>query len=269
MKEIINFSKIIWNDIINFQWTGWNISYKEDNFLYIKSSWHKIEDIHLKNALSKVDIKWFKLELSEIPQLSEEKLTEIIEKNNKSQLKSSIETWLHLLFDSKYVIHTHNVYINVLLCMEWSEKVILDLFWETINLVDYYSPWLWLFTELNSDKKYSNVVLLKNHWIILHWNESFDDLYNKLSSIECIIKDYLKLDKFEKLDNINKIKKHIFPDSIIIDDIDNYSVHKYIEKQIIKQWWKPSYLSKSDVDYIKNMNMEKYRKNLFDKKYKW
>ena len=107
---------------------------------------------------------------------------------------------------------------------------------------------------------------LIQYWIILHWNISFDDLYKKLNEIEVIIKQYLKLDDFRIQDNIEFIDKHIFPDTIVINDIEVYSSHYFIVNEILRNWGIINYLTNNEVNYIKNMNSEKYRKELFNKK---
>ena len=264
MKEIKNFSKKYWGDISNFQATGWNISFKEDWFLYIKSSWYKILDIFFKQTLSKININWFFNDLKKENNISEDKMSELIENNNQSKLKSSIETWFHLLLDSKYVIHSHNIYINILLCMEWWEQILKSLFWNSIDIIDYKSPWLWLFNNISSKKNLNSIILLKNHWVISHWNTSFIELYNKINAIELVLKKELWLDDFIKLNNKKVIRKHIFPDSIVIDDLDIYSSHIFIKRQIKKIWWIIKYLSKEEVAHIRNMKTEKYRKRIFN-----
>lgn len=266
MKEINNFSKEFWNDIINFQWTGWNISFKEDWYLYIKSSWYRISDIYTKWSLSKINISWFFDDLENEDDKTEDIITKLIEDNNLSKLKASIETGFHLSIDSKYIIHTHNIYINVLLCMDWWERILNTLFWDTIDIIDYKSPWLGLFNNLSAKKNLNSIILLKNHWIISHWNTSFIDLYKKINNIESIIRKKIKLDIFKVENNTWNIDNHIFPDTIVINDKDVNSAHKYIKKQIKKIWWTIKYLSDDEVDYIKNMKTEKYRKRIFNKK---
>jgi len=269
MDEIKKFSQNIWSDLINFQATWWNISLKKDWILYIKSSWYKIIDIYKNNSLSKIDINGFFFHIKYEKKILEENLVEIIKKNNKSKLKSSIETWFHLLLNSKYVIHTHNIYINVLLCMEWVEVILKNLFWEEITIIDYVSPWVWLFKAIKNKKNIQKIIFLKNHWIILHWNNSFIDLYNKLNKVELKIRKYLKLNNFQLSREISNITKHIFPDSVVINDIEIYSSYCFIINEILRLWWNVKYLSEKDVNYIKNMTMEKYRKNLFNKKSAW
>lgn len=262
---MLNFSKWVWLDIVNFQWAWWNISYKEDGILYIKASWYKIDDIHKQNAISKIDIGWFFIDLEKETNLSEENLNKIIKSNNLSELKPSIETGFHLLLDSKYVIHTHNVYINTILCSNESEEILSTLFWNTIDILDYKSPWLWLFEEMKTRREYSEVIFLKNHWIIIHWNTWFDDLYEKINKIEQKIVSYLKLEKFVHEKEYKIVEKHLFPDTVVLEDLEVYSAHKYIENQIIKIGKQVKPLHIGDVAYIRNMSSEKYRKNILKK----
>lgn len=262
-EEIRNFSKDIWWDKVNFQWSWWNISYKENWKLFIKSSWYKINDIYLKNTLSEINIENFNRDIENEKILNEFKLSKIIERNNKSKFKSSIETGFHLLLKSKYIIHTHNVYVNVLLCMKDADILINKIFSNDIDLIWYYSPWYWLFKEIKKQKNHKKIIFLKNHGIILHGSNSFDELYKLLFSIEQKIKTYLWLKDYIDTWNSLKIEKHIFPDSIMFPDNNEiYSAHIYIESAIKNIWQKVNYLEKEKIEFIKNMDCEKYRKNL-------
>lgn len=263
MKEIKEFSKKIWDDQVNFQATWWNISMKVWSHMCIKSSWYKIKDIFEKNAISFIDIDSFKKNMIDLELKEEDDLSSLIEKNNLSPLVASIETGFHVLLDT-YVIHSHNAYINVLMCMKGSDEIVYKLFGETVDMVDYFSPGLWLFQHLLHKDGYKKVIFLKNHWVIVHGNTGFDELYETLNRVVEKIKNYFCLSDFSVSDTIKRIDAHIFPDSIIIqNDIEIYSVHHYIKKSIDTIGGKIKYLNIDDINYIINMKSETYRKQIY------
>lgn len=270
MKEIKDFSKKIWNDIINFQWSGWNISIKDSNYLYIKSSWYSILDIYEKDALSKIGIKSFYNDLKNFKSIQEDELNQIIQKNNYSNKKSSIETWFHIAIKSKYVVHVHNIYLNVLLCSKKGIEILEKLFWNDFTYIKYLSPWLKLFQEIKNTKNIKNVIFLANHWLICHSNNSFDEIYGKIQSIQNCIKEYLELKDFSIVNNLDKLSNYLFPDIILMQE-DNliHSTQIYIENEIQRLDLQLNYMKKEDVEYIKNMSSEKYRKSLFNKSFIW
>ena len=185
------------------------------------------------------------------------------EKNNLSDKKTSLETGFHLLL-WKYVIHSHNVYINIFTCSKEWEKIINNLFWEDVQFIKYFSPWLSLFNEIKKYKKHKKVIFLKNHWIIVHSDNSFDEAYEILNEIENKLMLKFNIDKFYLENNIKKISKFLFPDVVVLNnDIENYSAHLFIENQINKLWLTPDYLKKEDVNYLNNMKQEQYRKKLY------
>ena len=267
MKKIINFAKKYWKDFINFQSTWWNISVKEDGFIYIKSSWYKVYDIYEKNSFSKISICWFNNDISKCHTLQEDILSKIIESNNTSEKKASIETWFHMLIKSKYVVHTHNLYINILLCSKKWQQIFKELFVDEFDYIWYFSPWLALFEELDKINNHKNIIFLKNHWIISHSDISFEDAYNNLSKIENTIRDYLKLKNFDNnTKNLDKVDNYLFPDIIVLEnDKDIASVHQYTTDEIVRLNLEVDYLNIEEVEYIRNMKQEKYRKNLINK----
>lgn len=270
MKEIKEFSVKYWKDIINFQSTWWNISVKNWNYLYIKSSGYSISDIHTKDSISIIDIDWCSKELFNNNILSDDDLNNIIEKNNRSDKKSSIETGFHLIIKSKYVIHTHNIYINVLLCSENWEKILWKLFWDSFDIIWFFSPWLWLYKEFNNKSNYKKIIFLKNHGVVIHSDVSFDDTYIILNEIEKTIFDYLKLEKFDFKTKVKTISKYLFPDIIALgDDLEVKYAHNYIENSIKINSLVPSYIDEFYINYIKNMKQEKYRKSLINNNKIW
>lgn len=264
MKEIIRYFKNT-NYHINFQWTWWNLSFKKDNILYIKPSWYKILDLKNISDFSKIDINNFNLNLLKHNQINPERLDASIKNSNISNLKPSIETGFHLLLD-KYVVHTHNIYFNFFLCMEDWETILKSILWDIFTFIKYVPPGYFLYDSVKKSSK-KELILLENHWLIIHSNNWFKYIFDKINFLEKEILKRYKFDKFILSKKTKLIRKHIFPDSIVLDDIEVYSAHNYIKKQIKNIWWKIRYLQKEDIEYIKNMSSEKFRKDLYFKKY--
>ena len=53
---------------------------------------------------------------------------EILNNTENKEIKASIETSMHILIDKKYVIHTHNILINIFACSKFPESFFKDIF---------------------------------------------------------------------------------------------------------------------------------------------
>ena len=100
-NEIINFCKSIGFNFDLVQASGGNISWKSRGSLWVKASGKKICDANKNNFFVEIDIKKFKAQL-----IKKEFYDESISLPN-SKLRPSIETFLHLIIEKKFVLHIH------------------------------------------------------------------------------------------------------------------------------------------------------------------
>jgi len=132
-KEILNLIKIS-RKIGNFpdyvQGGGGNTSVKITNSLMaIKASGYFLKNISLKTGISFVNFKKIKSFINKKKNTSEEDLTSAINNQqlnikNFRYLKPSIETGFHAIYPKKFIIHSHIVYANILLCSTQGQKIL-------------------------------------------------------------------------------------------------------------------------------------------------
>ena len=118
-----------------------------------------------------------------------------------SQGRPSVETPLHNLFDTIYVIHTHPVLVNGMTCAKNGEAVCKKLFPQALWM-GYIDPGITLYQAVRDEvakyqscfNKQPEVVFLKNHGVFVAGNtpekiaELYDDIFVKLE------KEYIQAD---------------------------------------------------------------------------
>lgn len=277
IESLINISHQIGANISYIQGGGGNTSVKiNDNLMAIKSSGTNLIDMSKQKGQTLVDFKKI-TELLKEPSIKEDDFSKKINSfsYDKSQ-RPSIETGFHSLL-GKFVIHTHSVFINVLLCSKEGKLLVKDLFPKSI-WVDYFSPGknltLAIKKELEKEKKKFSediVVFLQNHGLIVSSGSGPKSL--KLhKKVNQEVRSYYNLSDFKIINSFDEQNKAIFPDQIVYLDGTNedlsksaketLSAYSYIIKEIKKLKLTPNYLTKGDIRKIKSMESEKYRKSL-------
>jgi len=163
---------------------GGNTSYKDEKHLWIKASGINLGDI-TENGFCVMDRK----KLAEIPnqkfsadsdkreeEVKNALLTSRVDPD--SGLRPSVETSLHNLFETSFVVHTHSTLVNGLMCSNNVAEKTLEIFGEEVLYVPYTDPGYILFmvvdAEIRKYKKKFNiepkVVLLQNHGIFVAAN---------------------------------------------------------------------------------------------------
>jgi rhamnose utilization protein RhaD (predicted bifunctional aldolase and dehydrogenase) len=289
MKNCISNLVFISNKIGNYpqfvQGGGGNLSVKiNEELMAIKASGFLLKDVSENNGLSFVNysnIKKFINDNHEYEnELSENEFDDLFQKSKLKMsefpdLKPSIETGFHSILPQKYIIHTHSVFVNILCCSKEGEGIVKKLF-PSACWVNYGNPGkgitFEIFKEIN--KNSSNIIFMKNHGIIVCSNDHLDALMLHKFVNDKII-DYLNIkDDFKILDQDAKHSSNeiIFPDQIVYltsDNLKNSIAGKetifainYILKKIKELNYNPNFIDEKDVEYIKNMESEKYRKSL-------
>ena len=171
LDNLINMSHEIGNEIAYVQGGGGNTSVKLDTMkMAIKASGIALKDMSAEQGFSVVDYqKVNKYHCS--PDSSEDRYSESITNFAiDSSAKPSIETGFHALL-GEYVIHSHSVFLNVLLCAKEGKDLILEHFPESI-WVDYFTPGkdltLAIKNSLNGrEDSFEGLIFLENHGIIV------------------------------------------------------------------------------------------------------
>ena len=310
LASFIKLSKYFGDQIEFIQGAGGNSSFKQDDHnMVIKASGTSLKNISLGRGYVSLNYTRVKDFLSSHqgplpPQnLMDDKLNCIVDQSmssheQKQKLKASIETGMHTIL-KKYVIHTHPIYVNVLLCMEDGNQIIQDLFSNIKHeIIDYFPPGFYLakaiqkaLAKYESLSAVPSVIFLKNHGLIVH-----DDEISKVKEITCYVNtrvaDYLKAKevyvKFSQpkkdqdfLKFIGTSESNLFPDTVVFKKflhqdlidvpltkqesiVETFSVAKYIVDIILKMGKKITRLNSEEAQYILNLSREKHRQKIIE-----
>ena len=288
VKNLVNISRRIGSYSEFVQGGGGNTSVKiDDNLMAIKASGYFLKNMTEDDGFAFVNYRDINdhIKKGAILNNTEDELSSFIkEKTSKvdgyPMLRPSIETGFHALLPYKYIIHTHSVYSNILCCSYEGKGIVQKLFSDG-SWVEYANPGKNITIEISTATKgkESNVIFMQNHGIIVCANNANNaqklhrSVNNKIINYFDINSDY-KL-KHISLD-INKVKeKVIFPDQVIyllsedlrrsIAGFETLYAYDYIIKKISDLGLTPNFISQKDIDYIENMESEKYRKSLIKK----
>ena len=209
MKSFINYSEKIGKNFLLCQGPGGNTSIKTEKKILIKKSGSLLSHSSKKNIFKEVG-------LTNITRHYKDSNI----KTNKFDKDLSIEAPLHVMLNSKYVLHYHSIASIIVSSIFKKKKINSILFRNNILPIDYIRPGIELAEEvikLNS-KHYFKSFFLHNHGIIIEGN-NIKTLYNKIFYIENIFSkliDYqkLKLSSKEiiKLNQVNKKVKNPNPE---------------------------------------------------------
>ena len=267
---------------------GGNTSVKiNDNLMAIKASGYLLKDMSENDGFSFVNYLDIKnhIKSNKISGDTEDDFSAFIkEKTSKIEgypnLKPSIETGFHALLPQKYIIHTHSVYANIICCSKDGEDTAQKLFPSSI-WVKYANPGKDItiaIANVTKDKP-SNIIFMQNHGIII-CAKSSGEAYNLHKSVNNKIINHFNIGidfELEKIDlDIEEVKeKVIFPDQVVYllsenlrnsaSGLETLYAYNYIIKKIKNLGLTPNFISKKDINYIENMESEKYRTSLIRK----
>lgn len=278
LDNLIRMSHEIGDKIAYVQGGGGNTSVKLDaEKMAIKASGISLKDMSIEQGFSIVNYqKVNKYHCS--PDSSEDRYSKSIASfaiNNNA--KPSIETGFHALL-GKYVIHSHSVFLNVLLCAKEGKDLMLEYFPESI-WVDYCTPGKDLTLAIKKSLKgredpFEGLIFLESHGVIVSSRTSRRclEIHNECNSK---VKTLHNLKDFDILNEVNfaKPKNFLFPDQVIYmssdqlkaktkASVETISTAEYLHSSMSDQMLTPRYLSQENVDILNNMQSEKYRKRL-------
>ena len=224
------------------QGAGGNMSYKFDDKIIITSSGYTMSDVSMLNGYSVCDLECVPI--------------------NKNQKKPSMEINLHTKIKESVVLHTHPIYLNTILCSQDSEEI-MKVILEDYDYIPYVSPGKDLANRFfKSDNK---IVLLENHGLIC-CGDSFKNVLDNSLKINKLCKDWLIRNtkiftNYSTKFKTNNNRKFLFPDAVVLTE-ENNSINDYmlhIQKEV---GLKPNYLNKDEIMKLRNMEEEKYRRDL-------
>lgn len=173
LNELMQISKYVGSKIPLWnQGFGGNISVKDGDALYIKSTGKRLQDLSQKSDLAYVNWR----QLSKVTDtLSENDYKELIytcSVQNEGWGRPSMETGLHSLSTKKWVIHFHSVPMVLLseLYVQDKKNEIEENFKSHGLIVDFIpkkKPGLSLMGEFSSINPLSDVILIQSHGVVL------------------------------------------------------------------------------------------------------
>jgi putative hydrolase of the HAD superfamily len=178
--ELVSLSKLFGQSITNIQGPGGNISVKQDDILFIKSSGSILGNMSYDTGYCMVDNK----KCIQMVELNVDKIKSAKVFGYKTP---SMETYFHS-FMKKYCIHLHFTLSNVVFCKEIPDELIgFDI---PYKIIDYFTPGLELAHQIY--KKYDNscdIYFLRNHGVII----TSDNMDQVISYYEYIFEHFNSL----------------------------------------------------------------------------
>jgi len=256
------------------QGNGGNFSVKDDVKMLIKGSGTRFGDAKIEDLIE-IDLQIFRDEFRKETELDathiehEHAMNELMRKFSSDNGRASMEAAMHA-FLPRYVLHTHLVTSNVILCMTNGEDVLKEVFSDVpYTLVEYATPGFEL-GALIMKKPPEKITFLQNHGIIV-CGDSLKELKNIFELVIKRCTNYLKINitdysPFTGAEDAGKFNGALFPDAAVYEKNpespnakETMSVQTYLEDAIKKLGRSPQYISKEKVKYLQNMDAEKFR----------
>ena len=242
-KNFLIACKILSFEYDLIQGAGGNLSYKFNDKIIITSSGYTMSDVSMLNGYSVCN-------LDSVP-------------INKKQKRPSMEIDLHTNAKYPIVLHTHPIYLNTILCSQNGKEIIKNIL-DTYEYIPYRSPGKDL-AAIFKDLPKSKTILLENHGLVCCGKTFMEVMYNSLK-INKLCKDWLvrNTNIFSTYTTKFKTPEHnnfLYPDAVVLPEennsINNYMLH--IQKEV---GLTPKYLTSKEIESLKNMEAEKYRRSL-------
>jgi len=226
------------------QTQGGNISYKFEDKIVITSSGKDLGDVTLLDGFSVCDDQGVLLD--------------------KSQGRPSMETGFHLKIPHTFVLHTHPIHLNTILCCVEAKEIISSILSNyDYTYIDYYTPG----DDLKNNFKVSSdikIYLLESHGLVCS-GDSFKEIFDTTMEINELCKQWLfnNSKAFKKLYNQDRRGKFnfLFPDAVVLEE-KMKSINDFMLKLHKEVGLKSNFLSESEIHKLLNMKEEKYRKSL-------
>ena len=237
-KSISQFCAELGQDRLLVQGAGGNVSWKDGDTLWIKGSGTWLanatnSDIFVPVAFRKNIISFSRGDFS-VP----------LEVANASNLRPSIEAFMHVILPHKIVIHLHAINALALLTLQDAKTKIDEViknFPRISTFIEYFKPGVELAKAIN-DRLISQhdiqIIFLKNHGIVIGGN-SINEVNSILKTISSTCESKISLDV------INFSAK--IPDVPLLAKT-HYKIHEDIEIQQLAQ--NPSFFQYIRSDWV-------------------
>ena len=261
IKDFIELSNSLGEDILLCQHTGGNISVKTGDHMFIKASGYKMKDVSRVNGYSIVRPGMMKgITTSEGYDALFESDVFFTGK------RPSMEVGLHALLN-KYTIHLHPIYLTAILCLANVREVLQEVYSSyEYTYVPYVAPGYSLFKALERLNEKPNIIFLQNHGVVIS-SDSKEEALALVKDITYKAEMYLyEFKTFTLAFAKEKKSEHFyFPDAVVFSDkkqnpeilaFNNY-IH-YITETLKSRHT----LLSDDMFELLSLESEKYRKSL-------
>lgn len=206
IKELIAISKFYGVDKEAVIAGGGNTSYKNDEFIWVKSSGIRLADLGEDGLVQLYRHKLRDISTSQFSENPDERELQVKKAlyaacfDPETARRPSVETNLHEILNYSFVVHLHPTYVNALLCGKNSASLTQKLFGERALYIPYTDPGYILFKtvlkEVNQFRekfgKDPVYVFLENHGVFMSANstEEIRQLYSDMmKQIKAMIKE--------------------------------------------------------------------------------
>ncbi len=245
LDEIVSISKYYGRDPDFVIAGGGNTSFKEGDRLWIKASGISLADIDesgfvclSRKKLDKIsNTEYSKNTAKREEEVKGDLLAAIIDDKN---MRPSVETSLHNLFNYRFIVHTHPTYVNALLCSVNAKKITEELFDKKVMFVEYTDPGYTLFMKTKEVldqyiEMYGReplIIFMQNHGMIV-CGETAGEVYALTDKIVNTVSSRFKK-KLPSLDFMNPRRST----QMLINAVNEYLntrnlVHAYSSNELI------------------------------------
>jgi uridine kinase/ribulose-5-phosphate 4-epimerase/fuculose-1-phosphate aldolase len=274
LNDFVKMSNVVGNDLSLCQDNGGNVSVKvSDSIMIIKASGYEMKDIHGLSGHSVVNHRDIRSGIANDVIMDDWSLVKVVGDAVplKEYRRPSMETGFHSCL-AKYVVHTHPIYLNVILCVEDSRRIVEELYarWD-YAYVDYKNPGFDVCKSI-ADASRSSVYFLANHGLIVSLDD-YSDAVSRSVEANSMAKRYLQerdagfVEFSLGFADMEMDPSFFYPDSAVFLDEgvvqkkEILAAHNYIS-MASRSLGKLRYLTHENVSFLRNLESERYRKNL-------
>lgn len=168
-------------DPLLVQGAGGNVSWKDEDILWVKASGTWLADADKKDIFVPIDLAHLRKALNS----GDFSITPIL--SGASLLRPSIETLLHALMPHRVVIHLHAIEALAHLVRENCQNDFQSLLGESVpwTIVDYHKPGAALAAAISAalaQKPIAQIIFLKNHGMVIG-GESITDVRRIINTV--------------------------------------------------------------------------------------
>lgn len=206
LRGLINIARVLSNRPDLVQGAGGNLSVKLDaKRMRIKASGFMFDELSEKHGFVTVDYTKLRARYARVKKFDEKKESAFLVSCAEGVgARPSMEAGFHA-FLGRYVLHTHPVYTNVLVCAKGGESIALGIA-KHIGIHAAYLPYANPGPELaaaisvliKKNKKIPSVIFLGNHGLIVSGNTA-DEVLKLHEKINNEMRDLLQLAKYPRV----------------------------------------------------------------------